>query len=224
MNDRTILFGLPLFRGPGYDETADLNTFAAKQSYAFVRGRQLGWFMLGYGDFTDPNLFVDQVACLNKLIECRTAIRDFVAYGEFLRPPALVGATKHTVSWVRQLGQNPENIEVPDVMTGAYLSSSGHEIAIILANTTNTPVTATLPINTKDWGVTVGSNRVRTDWNPNTATWNQAQSIVLGSTIQSIPIPAYSSTVIKLSNVNRTNIGIKSWANDVMSGYDNGSY
>lgn len=188
MKDSTVEMGLTMSR----DECRDLDCFAARTGFAFVRGRQLGWFNFDQTDLLDPE-YDHQFEFLKKTAQCRRAAQKFLYDGEFLREPDLSLSSTHKVRWYHD---KPAMIR-HDVLGGAYKATDG-DFGIVLVNITGKPVTVSIPVNAKDWGIRPGDVRNRSEYR--NGSWSKDSRDIVGHSIET-SVPAFSPVVIKFSKV-----------------------
>ncbi|MHB1460224.1 MAG: DUF6259 domain-containing protein [Armatimonadota bacterium] len=197
LKDCSIPFGQMMMS----TDLANMDSFAAKIGFQLVGGRQLGWINLDQGDLLgDP--FQKQMAFLKSAAQCRASAKDFVLFGEYLRPPDTSTSGMHTVGWsLAPINVvNPETNQVvglqtiPKVMASAYRAVNG-DIGIVLVNVTNTAISASVPVNEKDWGLRVGKLYESSRWAD--GSWSAAGLKRLEATLPAT-IPAYSALLIRL--------------------------
>ncbi len=186
MKEYTIEFGTWMMRYEYYN----MDSFAGKIGLQLARGKQLGWICFDQSDLLDPALS-SQMSFLRSAAKCRRAGKDFLLYGEFLRPPDLASAGAHKTAWFHG---SDDNIEVPNIMAGTYKAENG-DIGIVLVNVTNAPEHVSVPVNEKDWGLKIEGAYDRSIWQDDS--WSSPDGITLGKTI-SAAVPAYSPMIIRL--------------------------
>ncbi len=197
LKDCSIPFGQMMMS----TDLANMDTFAAKIGWQLVGGRQLGWINLDQGDLLGEQ-FQRQMAFLKSAAQCRAAAKDFVLFGEYLRPPDTSSSGMHTVGWsLAPINVvNPETNQVvglqtlPKIMGSAYRAVNG-DIGIVLVNVTTTAISASVPVNEKDWGLRVGKLYESSRWA--NGSWSLAGQKRLEATLHE-KIPAYSVLVIRL--------------------------
>jgi hypothetical protein len=192
MKDYTIEFGLMMVR----PEIENMDCFAGKIGFSLVRGRQLGWIPFDQGDVLDPSQTA-QMDFLKSAAKCRTAARDFLLYGEYLRSPDTLSAGTHEVRWRNGgggLASPDEVIRVPNVMASAYKAPNG-DIGIVLVNVTGKDVQVSIPVNQKDWGLKVDCDCHKSVWMPES--WSDTENIKLRNKLNA-NLPAYLPMVIRL--------------------------
>lgn len=188
MKDNTIEWGLFISQA----EVDTLETFAGKIGHAFVRGRQLGWINLDQFDLLKPAQD-RQVEFLRKLAVARRAGKEFLLYGEFLRTPDLAAVATHKVPWMVTATSKHEEMTMPDVLAEAYRAPDG-DIGIVLANITDAPVTAAIPVNTKEWGLKPGRPYQRSAYR--NGAWSPAKTITLPRKLE-VNVPAWSPLIVR---------------------------
>jgi len=186
MKDCTVELGLTMSR----DEALDLDCFAARTGFAFVRGRQLGWFNFDQTDLMGPE-YDRQFEFLKKTAQCRRAAQKFLYDGEFLREPDLSGASTHEVRW----DHDKPAIVRHDVLGAAYRATDG-DLGIVLVNITGKPVSVRIPVNSKDWGIRPGDLRNKSEYRD--GAWTQIAKTTVGDYIET-SVPAFSPVVVSWS-------------------------
>ncbi len=197
LKDCSIPFGQMMMS----TDLANMDTFSAKIGWQLVGGRQLGWINLDQGDLLGEP-FQGPMAFLKSAAQCRAAAKDFVLFGEYLRPPDTSSCGMHTVGWsLAPINVvNPETNKVvglqtiPKVMGSTYRAVNG-DIGIVLVNVTGSDITASVPVNEKDWGLRVGKLYETSRWAD--GSWSAAGLKRLEATLPAT-IPAYSALVIRL--------------------------
>lgn len=200
LKDYTVEIGL-------YSYTAAERTpeaFMAKQGLCFVQGRQLGWFNFNNMDFDYTTGLLKPDALwfmpyLKTLCAARTAARDFLVYGELLRPPLLNNLPNKNVRWILWPNGNPavddRERSVPVVWAQAYKSPAG-DLGLVLANWTDQDRQVTLTVNRRDWGIAVGTPcQVRT-WSA--GAWHAPARQILGAEL-TITVPKLSPVILRVS-------------------------
>lgn len=191
LRDCTIEFGLFLSRV----DVGHPDRFAAKLGFTFVRGRQLGWINLDQTDLLDP-AFDTQVEFLRRLARCRRACREFLVFGEFLRPPNVSAVRTYPFYWMTGMTGEPTLFHLPVLMAGAYRAPNG-DLGLVFANVSSEPVSAEIPLEAEDWGLKPGKVYLRKEWQD--GDWATEERVELGPTVP-VEVPAYAPLVVRLKS------------------------
>jgi len=115
-----------------------------KAGQQFVFGEQIGWF--------DPAIIDDpaMAAYLRKVIRLRYELRRYFYAGVMLRPPVLRGVPQVKADWQ---WQGECWVTTDAVLTGAWALPGERRVALLFVNVSDEPVTATVDINMRAYGV-----------------------------------------------------------------------
>ncbi len=158
--DQVALFS----RAYGGGKDADL-AMRQKAAQSLVFGEQIGWLSASV---------INQKGAvfLRECARMRHLLRDWLANGRMVRPPALSGPMPTLTADWQWSGVWP--VTLPAVQTGAWRARDGR-VVVILANFSPQPVTVTAKLDLADYGYVAGAApRVtarRTDGDSPAGTW-----------------------------------------------------
>ncbi len=188
------------------DDMKDMDRCLAKIGFSLVRGKQLGWFetfmVSDSFDLTLPE-YKPQVEKLKECSVVRRAGKQFLFYGELLRPPAIkTGSSKiiwaHHIPFQKQFDEtDKKEVLLPWVMSNCYRAPDG-DIGIVLVNRTDKPQQVTIPWNSKDWSLKVGQKIELSTFMK--GKWSDGKRGNLPESIE-LEIPAYTPALIKVTPV-----------------------
>ncbi len=191
MKDCTIGLGMQMVRS----DFENMDSYVGKMGTMLVSGRQLGWINLDQSNLMGPEL-KPQMDFLRTSARCRREAKEFLLYGEFLRPPEISAAGTHSIKWSMHPSGTiePVAVNIPKVLASAYKAPSG-DIGLVLVNTTNTEQKLSIPVNFKDWGLKQGGSYERSEWRQ--ASWSTSVAKKLEKTLL-VTMSAYEPVVIRL--------------------------
>ena len=141
--DQIFMFGRA-YRGGDTRDLAD----RMKTAQALVFGEQLGWIDTGIVDRPAGAFFRD-------CVRLRSALTPFLSGGRMLRPPALIGDIPEVTADWQWVGNWP--VTTAALQVGAWRSRDRAESVIIVANTSDAPVSVDYVVDAAELGFAAGS-------------------------------------------------------------------